>query len=414
MPIFSETNIEVKVPENVPDYLVATVKAHDPDTVQEITYTLRQGPGDLFKVDAKTGQVKTIRGLDYEKEQNHELIIGTLENKGMAFGDFVKVIISVEDRNDIPPVFVSVPEPVTVNDDQPIGTIIGSMPAIDGDGTSPGNIVRYEIVGRGKALKYFQVDPDTGIIRIRDELRKEDDTEYQVDIRAYDLGEPQLSSVATLPVFIRHVLTDPNAESIEGKMVNDVIINPEAVGLAFSDVSYTVGVSESQAVNSTIKILQIINSKRSTKSTTRFKCDITQGNDLGHFALSMEDHACKIILIKPLDYENKTSHDIEISLNSNKYFVNPKQKTTKVKIIVQDENDNAPEFIFKSGPLEHDKNGTYYAVVSSDADIDTLVLQVKAEDKDMGKFGMIKYRIFDEESNMVSKDDSVSNLIEVD
>lgn len=415
VPVFVDSKIEVKVPENVPDYLVTTVRAHDPDTVKEITYVLKQGPGDLFKVDAKTGQVKTIRGLDYEKEKRHELIIGTLENKGTAQGDTITVVIDVEDRNDIPPVFVSVPEPVTVDDDQPIGAIIGSMPAIDGDGSSPGNVVRYEMVGRGKALKYFQVDSDSGIIRIRDELRKEDDTEYQIDIRAYDLGEPQLSSVATLPVFVRHLLTDPNADSMEMKMGGgDLMTNPETVGLAFSDDSYTIGVPESESINKSIKHLQIVNSKRAKKSSAGFKCELIGGNELGLFSVTLEDHACGVNLVKSLDYENKTSHELDIGLSSTKYFVNPQRSVAKVKIIVQDVNDNAPVFVFKPmSSLVNEKEKTYYAVVSYDAEIDTPVLQVKAEDKDAGKFGMIKYRIYDEDSNIISKDDMPSSYFSI-
>jgi len=40
--------------------------------------------------------------------------------------------------------------------------------------------VRYEIVGRGKAPKYFQMDPDLGVLSVRNDLRKEADSEYQV------------------------------------------------------------------------------------------------------------------------------------------------------------------------------------------------------------------------------------------
>lgn len=91
VPVFLDEKIETKVPENVPDLLITTVKAEDPDTVKQITYILRQGPGDLFKVDGKTGQVKTVRGLDYEKEKTHELVIGTVENNGIGRGDTIKV-----------------------------------------------------------------------------------------------------------------------------------------------------------------------------------------------------------------------------------------------------------------------------------------------------------------------------------
>lgn len=160
VPRFADTLIEVRVPENLPDYVVAKVHAHDPDTIKEITYTLRRGATDLFRVDAATGQVYTQSqrgGLDYERERRHELVIGTLENGGEGPGDTVRILVEVEDRNDVAPVFVTVPEAVTVADDQPIGTVVAAMPAIDGDGTAPSNVVRYEMVGRGKALKYFQV-----------------------------------------------------------------------------------------------------------------------------------------------------------------------------------------------------------------------------------------------------------------
>jgi hypothetical protein len=40
--------------------------------------------------------------------------------------------------------------------------------------------VRYELIGRGKAQKYFQIDSDTGVIQVRDDLRKETSTEYEV------------------------------------------------------------------------------------------------------------------------------------------------------------------------------------------------------------------------------------------
>lgn len=82
--------------------------------------------------------------------------------------------------NDIPPVFLSVPQPITLDDDVPIGTKVTTLIATDSDGTSPNNKVRYEIVGRGKASKYFQIDPDVGLLQVRNDLRKETDSEYMV------------------------------------------------------------------------------------------------------------------------------------------------------------------------------------------------------------------------------------------
>lgn len=413
LPRFVESEIEVKIPENVPDKPVAVVQAIDPDTIPEITYRFRKAPTDLFRINAQTGEIFTTKGLDYETGQSYDLIVGTMENNGNNLGDAVKVHVMVEDRNDIPPVFVSIPEPVTISDDQPIGTVIGSMPAIDGDGTAPGNVVRYEIVGRGKALKYFQIDTDNGEIRIRDDLRKEEDTEYQVDVRAYDLGEPQLSSVASLPIYVKHILTDPIFESTDSKMDSGMIMNPEAVGLAFSDDSYTTTVPESTGLNAVIKLIQIINSKKANKNKGGFRCEIVSGNKLDLFETSIEDHACGLKLVRSLDYENITSHELGIKLTSSKYFVNPQKSFATVNIIVQDDNDNTPQFDFQKSLKNKERNNTYYGIVNLDADIDSNVLQVKATDKDSGKYGSIRYKIVDEESNLLYNDDPPSNYFTI-
>lgn len=43
--------------------------------------------------------------------------------------------------NDIPPVFTTVPRPITLDDDVPIGTTVIDLVAADSDGTAPGNQV---------------------------------------------------------------------------------------------------------------------------------------------------------------------------------------------------------------------------------------------------------------------------------
>jgi len=39
------------------------------------------------------------------------------------------------------------------------------------------------MIGRGKAHRYFDINHDTGDITLKDDLRKEMDTEYQVNQR---------------------------------------------------------------------------------------------------------------------------------------------------------------------------------------------------------------------------------------
>lgn len=86
---------------------------------------------------------------------------------------------------------------------------------------------------------------------------------FQIDVKAHDLGEPQLSSVITVDVYIRHVAT----------------VAPE-VGLRFADTSYTLHVAENQTVGKKIKSVTIVNSKIH-EGNIPLKCQIVSGNKEG-------------------------------------------------------------------------------------------------------------------------------------
>jgi len=70
-----------------------------------------------------------------------------------------------------------------------------------------------------------------------------------------------------------------------------------------------------------------------------------------------------------------------------------------VEIIVQDENDNAPEFEFNRLRGQQD---TFYTVVTEEMDVDTTILQVRATDRDSGKFGTVRYTLYDDDENRVN------------
>ncbi|XP_076678617.1 cadherin 99C isoform X2 [Andrena cerasifolii] len=393
VPIFRQSSYEARVKENMPDHTVIQVTADDPDTKKQITYTIKQGDTELFSIDSKTGVIKTIRGLDYERENQHILVIGTVENISDLPGSTTRVVVNVQDVNDIPPVFTSVPRPITLDDDVPIGTTVINLIATDSDGTAPGNQVRYEIIGRGIANKYFVVDPDYGVLRIRDDLRKETDTEYQVDVRAYDMGEPQLSSVTTVPIYVRHVATVP----------------PE-IGLGFAENSYNVDVPEDAGDNTLIKIITIINSH--AHDATPLKCEIYSGNENGLFEANVtEERNCALRLKKgALDYETTESYQIKIKLESLSGLLNSGRNTTMVKIQVIDVNDNKPEFIFPESSKKLTR-GRYFAAIPRAAQFASTVIQVRAHDKDNGKYGKLEYKVLGGRGSDYFAMDSSSGII---
>ena len=86
---------------------------------------------------------------------------------------------------------------------------------------------------------------------------------FQIAVKAYDLGEPQLSSVTTVNVYVRHVATVPPDQ-----------------GIGFGDVSYTVEVPENATANTLIKTLTIINNQ-AHQDVFPLKCEIIEGNNDG-------------------------------------------------------------------------------------------------------------------------------------
>ena len=134
-------------------------------------------------------------------------------------------------------------------------------------------------------------------------------------MRAYDMGEPQLSSVTTVPIYVRHVATVP----------------PE-IGLGFAENSYNVDVPEDAGDNTLIKIITIINSH--AHDATPLKCEIYSGNENGLFEANVtEERNCALRLKKgALDYETTESYQIKIKLESLSGLLNSGRNTTMVSV----------------------------------------------------------------------------------
>ena len=113
------------------------------------------------------------------------------------------VTVDILDENDHAPAFVIAYPPITIREDQPVGTQIGVVSATDADqpGT-PNQQVRYSIVG-GTGLGVFEVNPGSGAITVAQELNFENVSRYDLVVVASDMGSPSLNTSTTLIINIR-------------------------------------------------------------------------------------------------------------------------------------------------------------------------------------------------------------------
>ncbi|XP_046657764.1 cadherin-99C-like isoform X2 [Daphnia pulicaria] len=380
-PKFSQQKYESDVPENIIDFFVAQVQATDMDSESSVTYTIRQGDAEKFRIDPQSGIVRTRRSLDYERQAQYVLIIGTLENTDVNDPQATTTLfVNVQDRNDVAPVYSSLPRPVRLRSTVPVGQVVTTVIAVDSDGTSPNNHVRYELVNNSnKVGQFFRINPESGVISTRDSLRKDNEREYKLRIRAYDLGKPtSLSTLATVIVLVDHVAP---------------LIQPDVTHMSFSEMTYSVSVAEDALANTLIKNLSVINR---TNDLLPVSCEIVSGNSEDAFYMKESaDRNCELRLKKTLDFEATQRYEIEVQLKTSASFVNQDRSTVRVDVTVLDVNDNSPKFLSKY-PENRFTNGKFYAAISADAPISSVLILVAAEDADSGPLGQLVYDIMEE------------------
>lgn len=145
-------------------------------------------PTDMFKIGLTSGVIKTTgKRFDREEKDNYELIVeaksqmGESQNPRIAH---VVVKVSISDENDNCPIYVNLPYYAVVSVDDPKGSVIIKVHAIDLDAHENGE-VRYEMKkGHGEL---FKVDRKTGEVILKQTLEGHN-KEYQLLISAFDGG----------------------------------------------------------------------------------------------------------------------------------------------------------------------------------------------------------------------------------
>ena len=126
--------------------------------------------------------------LDYERITYYNLTVRAENDGNQQLASECSVNIEIEDVNDEIPLFVE-REQQTVLESMPPGTRVTQVQAIDKDGTSPNNVVYYQIESQDGAEKNFTIDRNTGEIFTKVEFDREEKQNYALVIRAID-GAP--------------------------------------------------------------------------------------------------------------------------------------------------------------------------------------------------------------------------------
>lgn len=179
-PIFLESQYEAKLLENKMNFeMPLIVKAKDADMVgtrnSDITYEIIDGEFKMnFTINRKTGAIAPLYPMDYEalkipkeKLMNIQPIALTIVARDLGVPSMAtktSVVIYLHDVNDHVPQFKKDFYEIAVPENLPSGSFVLRVSAIDGDGSSPNNLVVYRI--QSGAADKFVISADTGVISV--------------------------------------------------------------------------------------------------------------------------------------------------------------------------------------------------------------------------------------------------------
>ncbi|KAM8881012.1 cadherin-7-like isoform 3-T4 [Synchiropus picturatus] len=335
----------------------------------KVKYVLSgEGATSIFTIDENTGDIHATKRLDREVQAYYTLQAQAVDRlTNLPVEPRSEFVVKVQDINDNEPKFLDGPYLAGVPEMSPLGTMVVQVAATDADDPTYGNSARvvYSII---HGQPYFSVEPKTGVIRTAlPNMDRETRDQYVLVIQAKDMVGQMGGLSGTTSVTV--TLTD----------VND---NPPR----FTHKIYQYTVLESLPVQSVVARIKAADAD--TGSNAEMDYRIMDGDGPGMFNITTDEVTQEgvIILLKPLDFETKSSFSLRVeatnrNIDSNFLSLGPFSDTTSVKVTVEDVNE-PPVF---SEPLSR-------MVVSEDAKVGTSIGRVSAHDPDNSNSG-IRYSI---------------------
>uniref|UniRef100_A0A8C2XDF1 Cadherin 7 n=1 Tax=Cyclopterus lumpus TaxID=8103 RepID=A0A8C2XDF1_CYCLU len=329
----------------------------------KVKYVLSgEGSTSIFTIDENTGDIHATKRLDREAQAYYTLQAQAVDRvTNIPVEPRSEFVVKVQDINDNEPKFLDGPYLAGVPEMSPLGTMVVQVAATDADDPTYGNSARvvYSII---HGQPYFSVEPKTGVIRTAlPNMDRETRDQYVLVIQAKDMVGQMGGLSGTTSVTV--TLTD----------VND---NPPR--------KYTHQISTSK--RPLIPLSKAADEDIGSNAEMDYR--IMDGDGPGMFNITTDENTQDgvIILLKPLDFETKSSFFLRIeatnrNIDSNFLSAGPFSDTTSVRVTVDDVNE-PPVFSTPLGKM----------VVSEDARVGTSIGRVSAHDPDTSN-NAIRYSI---------------------
>ena len=203
-PRFVGAPYKASIQEN--NYVGATilkVTAIDRDENENglISYHMDGDNYDTLHIDENSGLITAKAVFDYEQTNLYYFTVIARDKGKEPRSAEIKVSLAVIDTNDEAPRFMQVKYAFGVKENQPPGTSVSQVSAIDRD-SAPFSEFVYSLDHLSKGSDAFRIDSLTGKITTKKVLDREQQSSYHIVAIATDRGDPPLSSSASIIVYI--------------------------------------------------------------------------------------------------------------------------------------------------------------------------------------------------------------------
>ena len=190
-----EQNVSIfrgEVSENEPKgRTILIVTANDEDDSYEnkkVDYSIVAGnDNNVFQISTDTsgkGELILVGKVDRERTPRYDLVVEATDRGDPPLSSTTAVEITVTDINDNAPVFSKPEYKTSIREDAIVGSSVLTVQATDSDEGNNGRVV-YEIVS-GNDDRKFQVDPNSGILTVSNDLDFETRQLHRLIIKAED------------------------------------------------------------------------------------------------------------------------------------------------------------------------------------------------------------------------------------
>ncbi|XP_059681592.1 protocadherin gamma-A2-like [Gavia stellata] len=375
-PVFRQAEYTVRVPEDVPvGSALVTVTAADADEGLngDVKYSLKkiaEKASQIFQLESATGAITLVRSLDFEEGDSYELEVQARDGGGLF--DTATVLITVTDVNDNAPELTVTSQLSAISEDAPSGTVVALLHVQDRDSGANGEVrcsldggIPFEL--RSSQGSYYRV------VTAR-ELDREEVSEYNVTVRARDGGSPALWSSAVLALRVLDV--NDNAP-------------------VFAEARYSARLPENNAAGALVLTVRAADADWGQNARVRYRLSEgrVRGAPLSSY-VSVQAETGALYALRSFDYEEV--REVGLWVRAEDGGAPPLSSNVSVRLVIVDENDNAPQVLYPPPASSSSSSGAGWAGVElapRSAEPGALVAKVVAVDADAGQNAWLSYEL---------------------